>query len=211
MGAGTGLLAAILAAAFFAAVLFARALASRRRARRGGVARRPIPAPILVEAPPRLDATTPPARHHSPLVNVAAVLSEALDGAALPAGVSVVRTRPRHAAFADADAPLLRDALRMLLRAAAEAMPAGGELRVSLLRQGTHVVVEVADSGAPLAASDALARAADLLGRCGGRLARGAVPGRGNRSRVVLPAPAPPPLGRGDRARAALERRPPGH
>jgi signal transduction histidine kinase len=199
--------------ALFAVALLALAaiaLVARRRARRG-LPRRPLAAPVLVTRPSRLDTDPPAPRRHSHLVNVAAVVSEALDGAALPAGVAVVRTRPRHAAFAEADGALLRDGLRMLLRAAAEAMPAGGELRVALHRQGANLVVEVADSGPPLGASDALERAEGMLARCGARLARGAVPGRGNRSRVVLPAPAPPPLDGAARARSALERRTPGH
>jgi hypothetical protein len=161
--------------------------------RRAALVERPAP-------PPRLDLRDPRGAQE-PLVNVAAVLGEALDGAGIPDHVRVVRARARHVAFAAADGAALRDALRAVLRAAVEAMPAGGELRLALSRQGAQVVVEVADSGAPLSASDTLDRAAALLTRCRARLSRTAVPGRGNRSRVLLAPPSPPPLRSG---RAAL-------
>lgn len=143
--------------------------------------------------PPHLDVRAPRAPG-LPLVNVAAVLAEAVDGATVPDHVRVVRVHARHAAFAAMDGVALRDALRALVGAAAEAMPAGGELRLSLSRQGAQVMVELADSGAPLPSSTALDRAAALLARYGARLARTTVPGHGNRSRVLLAPPSPPPL-----------------
>jgi len=173
-------------------------LSDLRKFRRSSAARSPhaLRRAALVERPappPRLDVRDPRAVT-APLVNVAAVLGEALDGAAIPDHVRVVRARARHVAFAAADGAALREALRAVLRAAVEAMPAGGELRLALSRQGAQVVVEIADSGAPLSASDTLDRAAGLLAACRARLSRTAVPGRGNRSRVLLAPPSPPPL-----------------
>jgi hypothetical protein len=129
-----------------------------------------------------------------PVVDVVAVVADAIDGAELPASIAVRPERPRHAVFAAADARALRDGLRALLRVAAAAMPAGGELRVAVARHGSRVVVELADSGAPSAAAAALEPMRALLARCGAKLSRDGVPGRGNRWRVTLPAPAPPPL-----------------
>jgi hypothetical protein len=137
------------------------------------------------------------------LVDVAATVAGALDGAALPPGVAVLLESPRDVVLAAAEPGDLRDGLRALLRAAAEAMPAGGEVRVAVSREGPRVVVEVGDSGAPLSTSRHLEAAAALLGRGGAAVVRAAVPGRGNRSRVLLAAPSPPPL-RGRPARRGV-------
>jgi signal transduction histidine kinase len=135
-----------------------------------------------------------------PAGDVAAILSEALEGALLPRGVAVERAATTHAAFSPVDPAALREALRALVVEAAAAMPAGGAIRVALGRRGDRAVVEIADSGAPRGGGEA-GEAARLVERCGGRLTRAAVPGVGNRARVELPAAEPPPLGPAARRR----------
>ncbi|WP_248356905.1 ATP-binding protein [Anaeromyxobacter oryzae] len=86
-----------------------------------------------------------------------------------------------------ADEGRLRAALREVLRAAAEALPAGGELAVSVQPRGASAVLELAS--AALAADGgvaAIARA--LLGPEGGRVEVESVPGRGALCRIALPS-----------------------
>jgi hypothetical protein len=151
----------------------------------------------LLRARARASPPPPPAAGRPaalPAIDVAPIVSEALDGADLSPAIVIERPRSRHAAFAAVDAGALREALRALLRAAAAALPAGGVVRVDLRRLGARTVVVVADSGAPLGASGALADAERLGERCGARLWRASVPGIGNRSRLALAPPSPPPL-----------------
>ena len=121
-------------------------------------------------------------------VDVDLLLSEALGEAAFAAGVRVRRVGGAAAALADAGQ--LREALQHLLRLAAAAMPAGGELGLRTARRGLDVLLEISDTGSGASAGLDLALADRLVAAQGGRLERAAVPGRGEVSRVTLPGAA---------------------
>jgi signal transduction histidine kinase len=144
-------------------------------------------------------ARAPPAPR--PVVDVAAVVSEALAGADLPPSISVERPRARHAAFAAVDPGALRDALRALVRAAVASMPAGGAIRIAVRRPGGRIVLEVSDSG-PRAVRRARRRAA-----AGGALRRAALAGggAGPRQPVARRAAAARAAAAPDRVRGARD------
>jgi signal transduction histidine kinase len=121
-------------------------------------------------------------------VDVDVLLTEALGQVAFAAGVRVRRVGGAAAALADAGQ--LRQALLHLLRLAAAAMPAGGELGVRTARRGLDMLLEISDTGAGAAAGLELALAERLVAAQGGRLERAVVSGRGEVSRMTLPAPA---------------------
>jgi len=121
-------------------------------------------------------------------VDVDLVLSQELGQVSFAAGVRVRRVGGAAAALADAGQ--LRQALHHLLRLAAGAMPAGGELGLRTGRRGLDVLLEISDTGAGTPAGLDLALADRLVVAQGGRLERAAVPGRGEVSRVTLPSAA---------------------
>jgi hypothetical protein len=123
-------------------------------------------------------------------VDLDALLSDALAGVAFARGVRVRRACSPAPALGDPGA--LRMALRHVLRAAAAAMPAGGELHLRASVRDGEASLEIADSGAASAATLELAAAEHLVMAQGGRIERVAVPGRGALCRVVLPADATP-------------------
>ena len=145
-----------------------------------------------------LSALTAPLPPPSPrVVEVDVVLGEALAAARLPAAIRVDRQESGARAFADA--AQLQQALRHLVRIAADAMPAGGVLAVRSTRRGAAVEIDLADTGAARAAPAGieLALARRLVGAQGGRLERAAMAGRGALSRVSLP---PAPVARAERS-----------
>jgi signal transduction histidine kinase len=120
-------------------------------------------------------------------VDLAAVIEDLLAGLTAPAEVRI--RRALLPARAVADEARLRAALRAVLRAAVQALPAGGELLVSVAPRGASVLVEVASPGvAAAAAGGAVALARALLGPEGARVEHEAVPGRGRLFRIALPA-----------------------
>src|SRR6266702_6516014 len=121
-------------------------------------------------------------------VDVDLILSEALGQAVFAAGVHVRRIGGAAAALADAGQ--LGQALHHLLRLASAAMPAGGELGLRTARRGREVLLEISDTGAGAPPCLDLALAERLVAAQGGRLERQAVSGRGEVSRVTLPAVA---------------------
>jgi signal transduction histidine kinase len=119
-------------------------------------------------------------------VDVAALLSESLRGAAFAPGVRLRRVGGAVAALADAEQ--LREALGHLLALASAAMPSGGELGLRTAQRGPDALIEIADTGAGGAAGLRLALAERLVAAQGGRLERAVAAGRGEVWRVVLPA-----------------------
>ena len=119
-------------------------------------------------------------------VDVAALLSEALRGAAFAPGVRMRRVGGAAAALAAA--AQLRDALGHLLALASAAMPSGGELGLRTAVRGADVLIEIADTGAGGPAGLRLALAERLVAAQGGRLERASTAGRGQLWRVVVPA-----------------------
>jgi signal transduction histidine kinase len=133
---------------------------------------------LLAAAP---EVAAPPAA-----VDLDAVVSEALAGVPFAPGVRV--RRASAPAFALADPVQLRLAVRHVLRAAAAAMPAGGELGLRAFVRDGRAALEIADTGAVCAGAMDLALAERILVASGGRLERVAVPGRGALCRMSLPA-----------------------
>jgi PAS domain-containing protein len=131
----------------------------------------------LVAAP---EAAAPPEA-----VDLDALASAALAGVPFAPGVRV--RRASAPAFALADAAQLRLAVRHVLRAAAAAMPAGGELGLRAFVRDGRAALEVADTGAACAGPMDLALAERLVVQSGGTLERLAVPGRGALCRVSFP------------------------
>jgi signal transduction histidine kinase len=121
-------------------------------------------------------------------VDLDVLVSDVLAGIALARGVRIRRVRA--AAPARGDPGALRLALRHVLRTAAAAMPAGGELMIRASVRGGEAAVEIADTGVANTATMELAAAEHLLATQGGRLEHVAIPGRGAICRVVLPADA---------------------
>jgi signal transduction histidine kinase len=119
-------------------------------------------------------------------VDVAALLSDALRGAAFAPGVRMRRVGGATAARADAGQ--LREALGHLLAVASAAMPSGGELGLRIAQRGPDVLVEIADTGAGGPSGLRVALAERLVAAQGGRLERASVAGRGQVWRVVVPA-----------------------
>jgi signal transduction histidine kinase len=132
------------------------------------------------------DVTAPLAPPSLRRVDVDALLSDTLARTTFAPGVSVRRVGGSSTALADA--AHLRQALRHLLRVAAAAMPAGGQLGLRCAQRGTEVVLEIADTGAGTAPGSDLARAERLVAVQGGRLERASTPGRGSVCRLALPA-----------------------
>lgn len=119
-------------------------------------------------------------------VNLGAVLVEAISG--LPGAKGRLRaTTPPVEALADP--ARLRAALREIVRAALDALPAGAEVAVSVARRGEHAIVEIASPAAGAAGEGttaAVARA--FLGPEGGRVEVEVTPGRGRLCRIAFPA-----------------------
>lgn len=90
-------------------------------------------------------------------------------------------------ARAIADAGRLRTALREILRSAAEALPAGGELLVRVAARSGAAVLELVPAAA---AAEAVALARTLLVPEGGEVELDAPPGRAGVCRILLPAEA---------------------
>ncbi len=61
-------------------------------------------------------------------------------------------TLPPHSLLAKVDADLLKQALINVMQNGAQAMPAGGKLRVELLDEGKHAVIAIADHGEGISA-----------------------------------------------------------
>lgn len=119
-------------------------------------------------------------------VNLGALLVEAVS--ALPGAQGRLRTTTPPV-DALADPARLRAALREIVRAALDALPAGGEVSVAVARRGEHAAVEIASpaaGGTGEGTTAAVARA--LLGPEGGRVEVEVTPGRGRLCRIAFPA-----------------------
>jgi signal transduction histidine kinase len=130
-------------------------------------------------------AATPEAAAPPEAVDLDALASAALAGVPFAPGVRV--RRASAPAFALADPAQVRLAVRHVLRAAAAAMPAGGELGLRAFVRDGRAALEVADTGAACAGAMDLALAERLVTQAGGTLERRAVPGRGALCRVSFP------------------------
>jgi signal transduction histidine kinase len=120
-------------------------------------------------------------------VDLAALVGEVLGGA--PAWRA--RLRPQLApARAWVDAGRVRNAVREVLRAAAEALPAGGEVSVRVGVRSGAAVLELGPAIAGAAVGEAAALARALLSTEGGQVVLEAVPGRGGLCRITLPSAA---------------------
>ncbi len=120
-------------------------------------------------------------------VDLADLVAELLGGA--PAWRA--RLRPQLApARAWIDAGRVRAAVREVLRAAAEALPAGAEVVVRVGVRAGAAVVELGLAAAPGAVGEAAALARALLATEGGEVEVEAVPGRGGVCRISLPSVA---------------------
>jgi signal transduction histidine kinase len=115
-------------------------------------------------------------------VDLAALVSELASGA--PPGRTRLRTQLAPAR-ALADAGRLRTALREVLRAAADALPEGGELLVRVAERSGAAVLEVVPAAA---AAEAVALARTLLVPEGGEVELDVPPGRSGVCRILLPA-----------------------
>lgn len=119
-------------------------------------------------------------------VDLAALVAEAVAG--LPGSAVRLRTA-LSPALALVDATRLRAALREILRAAVHALPAGGEVAITVAPRWPHATVEIASpggGGAGEGSAAAVARA--LLGPEGGRVDVEVIPGRGRLCRIAFPA-----------------------
>lgn len=128
------------------------------------------------DGPPRLAA-----------VDLAELVGDLLGG--VPAGRARLRAQLAPAP-AFVDAARVRAALREVLRAAAEALPAGGEVIVRVGVRSGAAVLELASAAAASAAGEAAALARALLAPEGGEVELEAVPGRGGVCRISLPTVA---------------------
>jgi hypothetical protein len=115
-------------------------------------------------------------------VDLAALVSELVGSA--PPGHGRVRTQLAPAR-AHADAGRLRTALREILRAAADAVPAGGELLVRVAARSGAAVLELVPAAA---AAEAVALARTFLVPEGGEVELEVPPGRAGVCRILLPA-----------------------
>lgn len=126
-------------------------------------------------------------------LDLAALVGELLDG--LGARADVRLRRALAPARALVDEGRIRTALREVLRAASDALPAGAELSVAVVARAAVVRVEIESSAASAASAEAAAVAARaLLGPEGVRVELEIVPGRGPRCTVVLPAARAPAI-----------------
>ncbi len=119
-------------------------------------------------------------------VNLAAVLGEAVAG--LPGARGRLRSTlaPVEAL---ADPTRLRAALREIVRAALDALPAGGEVAICVARRGEHATVEIASpAGGAAGEGTTAAVARAFLGPEGGRVEVEVTPGRGRLCRIAFPA-----------------------
>ncbi|MFL5271944.1 MAG: hypothetical protein ACJ79E_07755, partial [Anaeromyxobacteraceae bacterium] len=130
-------------------------------------------------------AASPEAAAPPEAVDLDALASAALAAVSFAPGVRV--RRASAPAFALADPAQLRLAVRHVLRAAAAAMPAGGELGLRAFVRDGRAALEVADTGAACAGAMDLALAERIVTQSGGTLERLAVPGRGALCRVSFP------------------------
>jgi signal transduction histidine kinase len=126
------------------------------------------------------------ARGEPRAVDLAVLVSEAVAG--LPG--SAVRLRTALApAEALVDATRLRAALREIVRAALDVLPAGGEVAITVAPRWPHAVVEIASPGSGAASEgSAAAVARALLGPEGGHVDVEVIPGRGRLCRIAFPA-----------------------
>lgn len=119
-------------------------------------------------------------------VSLGALLAEAVSG--LPGAQGRLRSAAAPVE-ALADPARLRAALREIVRAALDALPACGEVAVSVARRGAQAVVEIASPAAGAAGEGtAAAVARALLGPEGGRVEVEVTPGRGRLCRIAFPA-----------------------
>jgi signal transduction histidine kinase len=120
-------------------------------------------------------------------VDLAALVGDVLGGA--PAWRA--RLRPDLApARAWVDPGRVRSALREVLRATAEAVPAGAEVSVRVGVRSGAVVLELGPAVAGAAVGEAAALARALLATEGGEVVLESVPGRGGVCRISLPSAA---------------------
>jgi hypothetical protein len=125
-------------------------------------------------------------------VDLAALVRELLGGIATAPGIQLRSAlRPARAL---ADEGRVRAALREVLRVAAEALPAGGELAIAVAQAGASAAVELSSTSAGGVERAAAAVARALLGPEGGRVEVEVLPGRGPRCRITLPAARTPAI-----------------
>lgn len=85
---------------------------------------------------------------------ITAAINEALAGIDIPAAVQLVRPAGQDDVVCRADKAQVVQIIDNLIRNSVDAMPEGGDLKFSAMRQENHVVMEVTDSGAGIAGTD---------------------------------------------------------